>query len=484
MAEKKEKRYVSDNAQLMAEWDWSRNIGLSPFSLTAGSEKKVWWKCDLGHEWQAKIYSRTEGRGCPKCNTRTKSTIAQNGSFYDWCLRNEQMELLEEWIDGRNPFSPHDVSFGSSRKIWWRCSCCCNEWTTALYNRTTSRQGCPKCHSSTSFPEQAVLFYILKYFPDCISRCSFQGYEFDVYIPSKNIAIEYDGVQFHAAREWKDIEKNTFCKANGILLIRIRETGLNHYDNCICIERMGRGDDSLSCAITQLLSVLQVDDYDVDVKRDAHTILEQYKNSLVKQSVAVTHPALVKQWDYEKNGELKPENFQAGSIRKIWWKCEKGHSWQATIGSRASGRNCPYCGNKQLYSGFNDLKTYCESHGLHVILDEWDYDLNPITPTEVTAHNARKVWWRCNKCDVRWEAVVDSRTKGHGCPACGIRYKRVRNVETREEFQSIKDAAVAYSIKSPSAISRCCNGKQQTAGGYHWEYVNPLPQNEPPSWEF
>ena len=32
MAENKEKRYVSDNAQLIAEWDWEKNdeIGLSP----------------------------------------------------------------------------------------------------------------------------------------------------------------------------------------------------------------------------------------------------------------------------------------------------------------------------------------------------------------------------------------------------------------------------------------------------------------------
>ena len=41
MAEKKEKKYVSDNAQLMAEWDWEKNnaIGLDPHKLVMGSHK-------------------------------------------------------------------------------------------------------------------------------------------------------------------------------------------------------------------------------------------------------------------------------------------------------------------------------------------------------------------------------------------------------------------------------------------------------------
>ena len=53
MAEKKEKRYVSDNAQLIAEWDWEKNdeIGLSPNKATCGSAKKAWWKCSSGHSF-------------------------------------------------------------------------------------------------------------------------------------------------------------------------------------------------------------------------------------------------------------------------------------------------------------------------------------------------------------------------------------------------------------------------------------------------
>ncbi|MBQ4573037.1 MAG: zinc-ribbon domain-containing protein, partial [Clostridia bacterium] len=69
MAEKKEKRYVSDNAQLMAEWNWEKNneLGIDPKTLTLGSDKKAWWVCNEGHEWQASIGHRSRGRGCPYC---------------------------------------------------------------------------------------------------------------------------------------------------------------------------------------------------------------------------------------------------------------------------------------------------------------------------------------------------------------------------------------------------------------------------------
>ena len=40
MAEKKEKQYVSDNAQLMTEWNWERNIDIEPSQVTLGSGKK------------------------------------------------------------------------------------------------------------------------------------------------------------------------------------------------------------------------------------------------------------------------------------------------------------------------------------------------------------------------------------------------------------------------------------------------------------
>lgn len=73
--------------------------------------------------------------------------------------------------------------------------------------------------------------------------------------------------------------------------------------------------------------------------------------------LASTHPALSAQWDWEKNFDLTPQMVMAGNSRKVWWRCEKGHSWQATIASRASGCGCPVCANRKILPGFNDFAT-------------------------------------------------------------------------------------------------------------------------------
>ena len=77
MAEKKEKRYVSDNAQLMKEWHFEKNKGIIPNEITCGSHKKVWWLGECGHEWEAAVYSRSAGNGCPICYSlsRRKSDV-------------------------------------------------------------------------------------------------------------------------------------------------------------------------------------------------------------------------------------------------------------------------------------------------------------------------------------------------------------------------------------------------------------------------
>lgn len=48
---------------------------------------------------------------------------------------------------------------------------------------------------------------------------------------------------------------------------------------------------------------------------------------------------------------------------------------------------------------------------------------------------------------------------------------KVRNIETGEIFNSIKEAAEKYKI-IPTHITRVCRGRRNKTGGYHWEYVS------------
>ena len=149
------------------------------------------------------------------------------------------------------------------------------------------------------------------------------------------------------------------------------------------------------------------------------------KTIIGENDLATTNPELIKEWDYSKNDKkgIKPEIVKAGSNLKVWWKCSKGHEWEVPIINRAIRKmGCPYCSNRRIIIGYNDLKTTNPK-----LIEEWDYEKNKnIKPTEITAGSGIKVWWKCKKCGHEWEANPNHRTRGRGCPACKLNGKKVR----------------------------------------------------------
>lgn len=66
------KQLLKDVPELLAEWDFEKNsvLQLNINELFCGSSKKVWWKCKLGHSWEACIADRAKGSGCPYCSNK------------------------------------------------------------------------------------------------------------------------------------------------------------------------------------------------------------------------------------------------------------------------------------------------------------------------------------------------------------------------------------------------------------------------------
>ena len=122
---------------------------------------------------------------------------------------------------------------------------------------------------------------------------------------------------------------------------------------------------------------------------------------------------LMAEWNWERNNEpqLDPRILTIGSSKKAWWKCNKGHEWQARIDHVNKGHGCPYCSGRYAIKGENDLQTVNPA-----LSNEWNYEKNGnMTPADVTANAGKKVWWKCSKGH-EWQAVIGSRTKGCGCP--------------------------------------------------------------------
>ena len=107
-----------------------------------------------------------------------------------------------------------------------------------------------------------------------------------------------------------------------------------------------------------------------------------------------------------------PRLVSAKSNTKQKWKCPAAHIYEADPAHRADGRGCPYCSNKKLLVGYNDLATTHpsiaqEAHG-------WD-------PTSLVAGSNKKMNWQCQFGHV-WETQVNNRTGSRtGCPYCSSR---------------------------------------------------------------
>lgn len=62
--------------EIAREWNYQKNGNLLPTMILSGSDKRVWWICSQGHEWNSTVYSRAQGSNCPHCNR--ESRVSEN----------------------------------------------------------------------------------------------------------------------------------------------------------------------------------------------------------------------------------------------------------------------------------------------------------------------------------------------------------------------------------------------------------------------
>ena len=134
------------------------------------------------------------------------------------------------------------------------------------------------------------------------------------------------------------------------------------------------------------------------------------------KSLDKTHPEVAKEWDHSLNVGLTPQDFTAGSGKRCWFKCSKGHSWETRICKRTTivgATGCPFCAGRSVCKE-NSLKT-----NFPKIAKEWHPSKNgKLTPELIVAGSAKKVWFKCAK-EHSWQTSPSNRTRGNsGCPYC------------------------------------------------------------------
>ena len=103
-----------------------------PTTLTAGSSKKLAWKCDYGHQWNSIIANRTKGNNCPVCSGRIPSV-----GISDLATTNPELAAQADGWD------PTTVSQGSDKRVGWKCKSG-HIWQARVSERSRGN-GCPIC---------------------------------------------------------------------------------------------------------------------------------------------------------------------------------------------------------------------------------------------------------------------------------------------------------------------------------------------------
>lgn len=124
------------NQKLANEWHPTKNNSLTPHDVTPNSNHKVWWVCNKGHEWAARVADRNRGKGCPYC--AGKAVCRDNN------LLTLNPTLAKEWHPIKNAIlSPADITVSSHKKVWWLCKIG-HEWIARVADRSKD-SGCPYC---------------------------------------------------------------------------------------------------------------------------------------------------------------------------------------------------------------------------------------------------------------------------------------------------------------------------------------------------
>ena len=230
--------------ELAEEWHSTKNGELTPSEVTSGTHRKVWWRCSEGpdHEWKTTVDARARGgTNCPFC-AGLRVSITN-------CLATTRPKIAKEWHPTKNgKKTPFNVMRGSDKRAWWQCSVNPeHEWETRIASRGAHGSGCPWCGKVN---QRLVFDFMKDLYPDTEIFFDFKHddlrftksnrkMELDIWVPSMNLAIEYQGEQHYWTKEqmagWKvssdllelqerDQQKRDACAEHGILLVEIPYT--------------------------------------------------------------------------------------------------------------------------------------------------------------------------------------------------------------------------------------------------------------------
>jgi len=256
------------------------------FDYLPKSGKKVFWKCEKHDHYRQSIEKKTSrGQGCSYCSGRYAHPEDN--------LKTNYPELIEEWHPTKNKKRMEEYPSGSNHKVYWLCST--KKWGVRhtyeefITHRTRRKIGCPYCSGHKPSKE----YNLEKLYPELMDEWDY----------SKNNRTPSDYTPYSAQYVW------WICKKSNLHNYRTRinrRTGKQKTGCPFCVGKQICEDNNLMFKKPDLIEEL--------------------------------HP--------DKNGYFDPSKIYYYSVKKVWWKCSRGHEWKTQINIRVNGHDCPKCSGK------------------------------------------------------------------------------------------------------------------------------------------
>jgi hypothetical protein len=384
--------------------------GWDPKDVTAGSGRKMAWKCSDGHTWIASPHTRTgkSGTNCPICSNR--KVLA---GFND--LATTHPELAKQAYG----WDPTTVVAGTEKKYSWLCLEG-HEWSSSISNRTRNKSNCPTCArvKKTKLVKKRIKRNRLglTFTHPKIAKQAF-GWDPDQVMASSKAKLEWKCSLGH---HWKAMVTNR-TKAGGNncpicsnyqVLAGFNDLATTHPE----LAKQAYGWDPTTVVagshkkLSWICNTQHVWAVSPGSRISGNTSCPICSNNKVLKGfndLATTHPELAKE-AFEWDATL----FSAGSGVKRKWKCkEYQHVYEAKISHRAGLLSaCPICSNQQVLAGFNDLAT---TH------PELAMEANGWEPSKIVAGTHKKKSWKCPLGHI-YSSKVNNRTSANkrNCPIC------------------------------------------------------------------
>jgi DNA-directed RNA polymerase subunit RPC12/RpoP len=333
---------------LAKEWHPSKNLDLKPSAIVAASNFAVWWMCSLGHEWKISPNGR-RGRGCPVCGNKKVQTGVND-------LLTSNPELASQFHPQRNgTLSAENLVSGSNKRVWWICKKG-HEWQNTVKNRNRG-QGCPFCSGRNAIKGKNDLQTLS---PTLAKE----------WVTERNLPLKLSEISGKSGkRVWWRCSKN-------------------HEFQAIVQDRFN-GNGCPYCSGQRVLI--------------GFNDLLHLKPELASQLSSNADP-------YEDGSHVT-----VGSRKILKWTCSAGHDYKASVYKRADGRNCPYCSNKTLLVGFNDLASQHPELASQIHPTKNKVGI----ASELVGKSNKSVWWICPDGH-EWRTTPEHRIRGRGCPTCAV----------------------------------------------------------------